>query len=78
MGVPAGRSSKPRFRLRAMASVAAAFTAGAIAGPVVTAWAQDGSRTIFAIDRKNRRVLHIEIPPVNAGDARDALPFRTR
>lgn len=44
MGVPAGRSSKPRFRLRAMASVAAAFTAGAIAGPVVTAWAQDGSR----------------------------------
>ncbi|MFC7735069.1 S41 family peptidase [Roseomonas sp. GCM10028921] len=27
-----------------MASVAAAFTAGAIAGPVVTAWAQDGSR----------------------------------
>ncbi|WP_245818252.1 S41 family peptidase [Muricoccus roseus] len=37
-------SSKPRFRLRALASVAAAFTAGAIAGPVVTAWAQDGSR----------------------------------
>ncbi|MBP0447110.1 S41 family peptidase [Roseomonas sp. SSH11] len=41
---PAGVSSKPRFRLRALASVAAAFTAGAIAGPVVTAWAQDGSR----------------------------------
>ncbi|HEY8612566.1 MAG TPA: peptidase S41, partial [Roseomonas sp.] len=30
--------------MRALASVAAAFTAGAIAGPVVTAWAQDGSR----------------------------------
>ncbi|MBP0494444.1 S41 family peptidase [Roseomonas sp. SG15] len=27
-----------------MAAVAAAFTAGAIAGPVVTAWAQEGSR----------------------------------
>ena len=41
---PAGVSSKPRFRLRMLGSVAAAFTAGAIAGPVVTAWAQDGSR----------------------------------
>jgi hypothetical protein len=40
------------------------------------AWAQDGSRTIFAIDRKNRRVLTIEIPPVNAAAVRDALRFR--
>jgi hypothetical protein len=40
------------------------------------AWAQDGTRTIYAIDRKNRRVLNIEVPPVNAADVRDALPFR--
>jgi len=40
------------------------------------AWAQDGTRTIFAIDRKTRRVLNIEIPPVNAADVRDARPFR--
>jgi hypothetical protein len=40
------------------------------------AWAQDGSRTIFAIDRKNRRVLNIEIPPVHAAGVRDARPFR--
>jgi carboxyl-terminal processing protease len=44
MRVPGEVSSKPRFRLRALATVAAAFTAGAIAGPVVSAWAQDGSR----------------------------------
>ncbi len=44
MRVPGEVFSKPRFRLRALATVAAAFTAGAIAGPVVSAWAQDGSR----------------------------------
>jgi len=36
--------SKPRTRLRAMAGIAAAFTAGAVAGPFVSAWAQEGSR----------------------------------
>jgi hypothetical protein len=40
------------------------------------AWAQDGTRTIFAIDRKNRRVLTIEIPPVDAAGVADALRFR--
>lgn len=40
------------------------------------AWAQDGSRTIFAIDRKNRRVLTIEIPPVDAAGVADARRFR--
>ena len=43
-GDGAGNGGTSRFRARTIAAVAAAFTAGAIAGPVVTAWAQDGSR----------------------------------
>ena len=40
------------------------------------AWAQDGSRSVFTIDRGKRLVRHIELPPVTAPEARIAVPFR--
>ncbi len=40
------------------------------------AWAQDGSRTIFAIDRRKGLVRRIEIPPLKQVDRRAALPLR--
>jgi hypothetical protein len=39
-------------------------------------WAQDNSRTIFAIDRRKGLVRRIEIPQVTLGDRRTALPLR--
>ena len=39
-------------------------------------WAQDGSRSIFTIDRRKKLVRRIELPPLPALDARRALPFR--
>jgi hypothetical protein len=39
-------------------------------------WAQDGSRTIFAIDRRKHLVRTIEIPPVVVTNVPDAKPFR--
>lgn len=39
------------------------------------AWAQDGSRTIFAIDRRKGLVKRIEIPLVTLSDPASALPF---
>lgn len=38
-------------------------------------WAQDGTRSIFTIDRRKHLVRRIEIPPVTTTD-RDARPFR--
>lgn len=39
-------------------------------------WAQDGSRTIFAIDRRKGLVLQIEIPRVTPADPRSVRTFR--
>ena len=39
-------------------------------------WAQDGSRTIFTIDRPKGLVRRIELPAVTPPDASRALPFR--
>ncbi len=39
-------------------------------------WAQDGTRTIFAIDRRKHLVRAIEIPAVSPADATTAMPFR--
>ena len=38
-------------------------------------WAQDGSRTVYTIDRRKRLVRHIAIPPIPVGVAR-ATKFR--
>ncbi|HXG90366.1 MAG TPA: hypothetical protein VNJ02_18730 [Vicinamibacterales bacterium] len=39
-------------------------------------WAQDATRTIFAIDRRKGLVRRIEIPPVADVDPRAARRFR--
>ncbi len=39
-------------------------------------WAQDGSRTVFTIDRRKRLVRRIEIPTVQPADPRISLKFR--
>jgi hypothetical protein len=39
-------------------------------------WAQDGTRTVFAIDRRKRLVRAIEVPAVAAGNPTAARPFR--
>ena len=39
-------------------------------------WAQDGSRTVFTVDRKKRLVRMIEIPPVQPADPAVSLRFR--
>lgn len=39
-------------------------------------WAHDGSRTIFAIDRRKGLVRRIEVPMVTISDRRAALPLR--
>lgn len=39
-------------------------------------WAQDGTRTIYAIDRRKRQVKVIEVPPVIPPDAALVQPFR--
>jgi hypothetical protein len=39
-------------------------------------WAQDGTRTIFAIDRRKLLVRTIAIPPVTPADVATALGFR--
>ena len=39
-------------------------------------WAQDGSRTVFTIDRRKRLVRTIEIPAVGAADPAVSLRFR--
>jgi len=40
------------------------------------AWAQDGTRTVFTIDRRKRLVRTIAIPPVTAPDPSVTLRFR--
>lgn len=40
------------------------------------AWAKDGSRTVFVIDRRLQVVKTIEIPPVAPSRPPSALPFR--
>jgi hypothetical protein len=40
------------------------------------AWAQDGSRTVFTIDRRRRRVRTIALPEVTAADPGVSLRFR--
>jgi hypothetical protein len=39
-------------------------------------WAKDGSRTIFAIDRRKHLVRTIDVPPVSPVDITTAKPFR--
>ena len=39
-------------------------------------WAKDGTRTVFAIDRRKSLVRTIEIPSVTPADAATALRFR--
>lgn len=39
-------------------------------------WAQDGSRTVFAVDRRKGLVRTIEVPPVRPADAGVSLTFR--
>jgi hypothetical protein len=39
-------------------------------------WAQDGSRTVFTIDRRKGLVRQIEIPPVQPADPRISVRFR--
>ena len=39
-------------------------------------WAQDGSRTLFAVDRRMGRVRMIDIPIVVPADAEVSLGFR--
>lgn len=39
-------------------------------------WAQDGTRTVYAISRPQRLVRAIEIPPVRPDDPSAARPFR--
>lgn len=40
------------------------------------AWAQDGSRTVFTIDRRQGLVRRIELPAVQAADPRLSVRFR--
>lgn len=40
------------------------------------AWAQDGSRTVFTIDRRRRQVRTIALPEVTAADPGVSLRFR--
>lgn len=40
------------------------------------AWAQDGSRTLFTIDRRKRLVRTIAVPAVTAADPATSLKFR--
>lgn len=39
-------------------------------------WAQDGTRTIFTIDRRKGLVRTIEVPPIAPAGTPDAVPFR--
>jgi hypothetical protein len=40
------------------------------------AWAQDGTRTVYTIDRRKQLVRAIEIPPIASPATPDALTFR--
>jgi hypothetical protein len=64
----------PASALDRMAPCAA--SGGAIGPDGWLSWAQDGTRTVFTIDRRKGLVRMIELPAVTAADPRVSLPFR--